>query len=187
MCAILKRVEFDATLDDVVDTNMRVAGRTKVFRRQRALYQWITGGFLAAVLIGTALAPSLSSPSPLGRGIVALMIAVGLAFGGLAGYGSRHYFDWRVRRHYRRMFQDVLHGASAMRFELELRQEGVWTRSRDVETSFPWSRLTRVADTPDAIELWFDPGLVVVRNRAFATDGERREFLDAARASGPRE
>jgi hypothetical protein len=114
----------------------------------------------------------------------AVVVGLGLLMGMLAGYVSRRYFDWRVRRHYQRMCRELLKGATTMRFELEFREANVWTRCRDIETSFAWSRLTGITEKSDSIELWFDPGLVVVRNRAFATDGERREFLDLARAMG---
>jgi hypothetical protein len=173
---VLRRIEFDATLDDMVDTNIRLAGRTVVFQRQRRLYQWVTGSFLAAALIGSAV--SLASVS-LGSGALALILALGATLGGLVGRVSGRYFDWRVRRHYRRMLRDMLDGSGSARFELEVRREGVWTRCRDVETSYPWSRLKRVTDAADSIELWFDPGLVVVRNRVFATESDRRQFLAA--------
>jgi hypothetical protein len=181
---IPKRVEFDTTLDDFVDANIRMAGRTKTFRRQRTLYQWFTGTFFAAALIASLVMRSLTTGLPVPGTMWAVIVGLGLILGVLAGYGSRRYFDWRVRRYYRRICRDLLQDASSMRFELELREAGVWTRCRGIETSFAWSRLTNIIDAADSIELWFDPGLVVVRNRAFATEGERREFLNLARAMG---
>ena len=161
-----------------------MAERIRTFRRQRALNQWVAGSLSAVALIGAVVVRSFSDESPVPGGIWAVVVGLGLPLGMLAGYVSRRYFDWRVRRHYQRICRELFKGATTMRFELEFRQANVWTRCRDIETSFAWSRLTGITDRSDSIELWFDPGLVVVRNRAFATEGERREFLDLARAMG---
>ena len=48
--------------------------------------------------------------------------------------------------------------------------------------SFPWSSATGVEDTEDAITIWFSPGIVVVRNRAFSDATARQAFLARARA-----
>jgi hypothetical protein len=72
-------------------------------------------------------------------------------------------------------------GAEVVRYEFEVRDDVLWSRSVHAEISFPWSRLTRVTDRPDSIELWFDPGLAVVRNRAFQTQEERRDFLESVK------
>ena len=70
-------------------------------------------------------------------------------------------------------------GVEQIRCEFELTDDGLSGKSVHSEMSFPWSRLTRVADLQGSIELWFDPGLVVIRDRAFQTQEERRNFLDA--------
>jgi hypothetical protein len=63
--------------------------------------------------------------------------------------------------------------------------DGLSGRSVHNEISFPWARLTRVTELPDAIEVWFDPGLVVIRDRAFHTPEERQAFLAAVRRHLP--
>lgn len=45
-------VEFDATLDEAVDVQMRFSSRTAAYRRQRKLSQWAMGGMFAVVLSG---------------------------------------------------------------------------------------------------------------------------------------
>ena len=70
-------------------------------------------------------------------------------------------------------------GSGPVHCEFELRDEALWTRTRDSEIPLPWARLTRVHDAGDAIEMWFDPGLAVVRDRAFASADDRRRFLEA--------
>ncbi len=57
--AIPRRIEFETTLDDYVDANIRMAGRTKTFRRQRAVYRWFTGIVSGAPLIAPAVLSEL--------------------------------------------------------------------------------------------------------------------------------
>jgi len=65
--------------------------------------------------------------------------------------------------------------------EIELRREGTWVRNFGVEILFPWSETIDIADLDGAIELRFREGLVVARDKAFATVDHRREFIEAAR------
>lgn len=173
-----KRVEFDATLDEVVDANMRLVQHTATYRKQRRRYQWFVGVCVAGGEAVAILNMSYEVPS-YGTLVVATCAAVigGLALGMLSG----RYHDWRVRRGYRRVLNEMYGGAEAIHCEYELRDNVLWSRSVHNETSFPWSRLTRVEDVPGCIELWFNPGLAVVRDRAFRNQEERRAFLGAVR------
>ena len=115
------RIHFDATLDEVVDANMRLTTRTPSFRASR------------------------------------------------------------MRRQSKRVFAELLGGSADVRCDIELRQEGVWTAQSGVEVTFPWSSAAGVEDTGDAVELRFNPGLVVARNRAFRDNAERLRFIEQAR------
>src|SRR3954452_14057480 len=81
MSSNLKRLAFDATLDEIVDANMRLVQHTAAYRRQRTQYQWVVGvcaagGVAVPVLRGHDL-PSLpllarkSSSAPCGRSFAA--------------------------------------------------------------------------------------------------------------------
>ena len=173
----MKRVEFDSTLDEVVDANMRLVQHTAAYRRQRRQWQWVVGLCVAAGLaVGILRADEAPSLAALAIAPMAALIG-GLTCGALYG----RYHDWYVRRGYRRVVSEMYSGAEAIRCEFEVRDDILWSRSVHAEISFPWSRLTRVTDRPGSIELWFDPGLAVVRDRAFQTQEERRDFLDSVR------
>src|SRR5713101_5995371 len=43
MSTNVTRVEFDSTLDEVVDANMRLVQHTATYRKQRMHYQWFVG------------------------------------------------------------------------------------------------------------------------------------------------
>ena len=175
MSSNLKRLAFDATLDEIVDANMRLVQHTAAYRRQRTQYQWVVGvcaagGVAVPVLRGHDL-PSL----PLLAIAFCAAVVVGIGCGAL--YGAYH--NQHVRRSYRKLIKEMYGGAEQIRCEFELTDDGLSGKSVHSEMSFPWSRLTRVADLPGSVELWFDPGLVVIRDRAFQTTEERRNFLDA--------
>jgi hypothetical protein len=168
------RVEFDSTLDELVDVNIRLAEHTVAFRRQRIWSQVFMGGALAVAMIVTVF---LRAPLRLVTGVAVVGAAV--AFGVLLGFLYGHFYDGYVRRHYRRMLKEMSRGAETIRCEFELRPDVLWCKTTAAEMSFSRSRLTRINDTEDSVELWFDPGLAVVRNRAFLRPDDRREFIDA--------
>jgi hypothetical protein len=179
MNADMKRVEFDSTLDEVVEANMQLVQHTAAYRQQRRQYQWVFGlcvagglavgilrGDRAASLAALAIAPSVA-------------LIGGLTIGALYG----RYHDWYVRRGYQRLVREMYSGAEVVHCEFEARDDVLWSRSVHAEVSLPWSRLTRVNNCPGSIELWFNPGLAIIRDRAFRTQDERQAFLDAVRAA----
>jgi hypothetical protein len=171
---------FDATLDEIVDANVRLVQHTTAYRRQRTRTQWFVGtcgagGVAVPLLRGELLSwPLLAIP-------LCAAVIVGIGFGAL--YGAFH--NQHVRRSYRKLVKEMYGGAEQIRCEFELTEDGLSGKSVHSEVSFPWSRLTRVADLSGSIELWFDPGLVVIQDRAFQTQEERRNVLDAARQHLP--
>ena len=168
------RLEFDSTVDELVDVNFRLAEHTATFRRQRMWSQVFAGGSLTVAMVAT---PFLRGRFPMSVmiAIVGAAIVLGVLFGFLYG----HFHNWYVRRHYHRMVKEMLGGVETFRCEFELRPDVLWCKTTTSELSFPWSRLTRVNDTADSVELWFDPGLAVVRNRAFHRPNDRRDFIEA--------
>jgi hypothetical protein len=170
----VNRVEFDSTLDEVVDVNFRLAEHTKAFRRQRMWSQILVGGCLAAMMVVTVV-----TRGPIPPIAMVVVVAAAVAIGAFFGYLYRHFHNWYIQRHYRRMVKEMLGGADTVRCEFELRPDVLWCKTPVAETSFPWSRLTQVNDTEDSVEMWFDPGLAVVRNRAFPGPDDRRDFVEA--------
>jgi hypothetical protein len=171
------QVEFDVTLDEVVDANMRLVEHTAAYRKPRTHYQWVAGVCVAGGLaVGILKGSEVPSYATLAVASCAALFG-GLALGTLYG----RYHDWHVRRSYRRLVSELYGGTERIACAFEVRDDALCCRSVHGDTSFPWSQLTRVEDVPGSIELWFNPGLAVVRDRAFRTQEERREFLEAVR------
>ena len=89
------RVEFDSTLDEVVDANIRLVRHTTSFRRQRLWSQLFAGGCLTVVLV--ALTLLRDQPPP---GTVAVVVGIGLVAGLVVGYRYGSFHDWYVRQCY---------------------------------------------------------------------------------------
>jgi hypothetical protein len=171
------RIAFDSTIDEMVDVNMLLAGRTNAYRRQRRNSQWFVGACFAMAVV--AVVGSRSDWSFIPTWAVAL--PVGVVGGVLGGWLYGRFHDRYIRRQYQRMVHEMVGGAERVPCVFELRPDVLWTKSTHAEIALPWSRLTRIADVPGSIQFWFDPGLAVVRDRAFVTPDERRRFLDKAR------
>ena len=173
----MNHIEFDSTLDEIVDVNMRLVEHTAAYRQQRTRFQWAVGVCVAGALVAIILVQT-EMPS-----YAALAIASSAALGGgvAVGFLYGRYHDRHVRHYYRRIAKEMYGGVEQVHWEFELRKDALWTKSAHAEVSFPWVRLTRVNDTQGSIELWFDPGLAVVRDRAFPTEKDRERFLDAVK------
>jgi hypothetical protein len=167
-------VEYDATLDELADVQMRVVKSTATYRRQRRESQWAIG-----VIVCGVLAVLLEGQVP-----IALVVMSSVACGGAAAYLYGKLHERYILRHYRRMVRELYRGVSSIRCAVDLREKVVWTKTGGTEVSFPWSGRTAVKNNADSIEMWFDPGLVVVRNRAFRTEAERAAFLHTVRNFG---
>jgi hypothetical protein len=176
------RVEFDATIDEVVDVQIRLLKRTETrnrLKRQQVLFT----GFAGAVGLPLAL---LSQIRPLSFPLIVAVITVGVAVGVLVAYLYGHYFEWHVRHYTRRLIAETSTGAGALVQEIELRTMGVWCRTGGMEITLPWAQITHVTDAVDAVELWFSlPALVRVPSRAFSSDESRRVFLREVRTLAP--
>jgi hypothetical protein len=175
----INRLEFDSTVDEIVDVQLRLAQKTAAFKRQRRNSIWFVAVF-------SAVAPPVIFFWRVTDGqAVAVAAVVGLILGPLAGYLYGRFYDYYVKKHSRRMVVEMLGASQNTRCEYELRPDALWSRFRDMELTLPWSRLTRIEDGPGAISLWFDPGLAVIQDRAFRNADDRRQFLETVRARLP--
>jgi hypothetical protein len=175
-------VEFDATIDELTDVHLRLSHRATAYRRGRARNRWVVGGSCALAIAGGAFG-RMARPVPLSILLVITIAAVagGVIIGFLYGRFEAAY----VRRHARRSLVELHGGTEPFRCEFEIRRDGLWARSKDVETTFAWPKLVRVAETDGDVEFTFDPGLVVIRARAFPTPADRAAFLNDVRLVAP--
>jgi hypothetical protein len=176
-----ERVEFDTTLDEIVDTQLRATRLTKAGRswRRRAV---VGAGVSAGVLFTGVVFLALSIRADAARVTDFAIAAVGgLVIGSGWGRTYGRIYDWWVRRRTGRFIAEWLGGKGPFRCEIELRLRGPWVRMASVETAYTWTDATYVEDKPDSIEVRFLAGLIVVRNRVFQTPFSRQRFLQEVR------
>ena len=172
------RIEFDATLDEVADVGIRIVRHTGAYQSARRRTQWIFGATLTLLfLVGSG---ALGQADSAGDWAIILGVGIGVGLGAGVLYGGLH--DRWVRNHHRQVVAEMHAGATSVHCEVALRPENLWIKQNDLEQVFPWHRTTMVNDSGDAVELWFAQGLVVLRNRVFASPATRREVLESARA-----
>jgi hypothetical protein len=175
------RIQFDSTLDEVVDAGIRLTTRTQTFRAYRARAVWVSGGCLSAALLATVFFRGNQNQVELSAAMWTILVVVALSLGAGFGYLYGRYIDGAMRRQYKKIVSEQFGGVTDVRCEIELRREGVWVVQNGMEMTFPWKNVAGIEDTGDAIELRFSPGLVVARNRAFRDEIERGQFLERAR------
>jgi hypothetical protein len=168
------RVAFDATLDEFVDVHMRQV-RLALGWIPLRLYPMMAGGAGVTVLTVILVYREFG---PLSGTEMLLTVALGVLVGGCCGLLYLRHLAWRVQQALLRQYGDRF----PMRCEIELRPTCLWVRQDGVEMALDWATAEAVNDTPDGVELWFRWGLVVARDRGFATSSHREWFVGQARA-----
>jgi hypothetical protein len=167
--------EYDATVDECVDTSLRAFRRTATHARTRLRSRLFVGGCFALGMFFTILQESGDSFA------IDIVLPLTLVAGAIvaAVYGPVH--NHLHVRQMRRFFLERFKGAPTLHCRVELRPDGLWARSADMDVSIPWQRVTGIVEASAGVELWTDPmGLCLVPLRAFATTADYRAFVDAA-------
>lgn len=170
-------VQFDATVDDLVDVQLRFLRKSKV----ASSWPRVDGLFIS---LGTALAVFVLIRFLLDAGLAAGFIGAGIA--ALVAYITYpHDYERRIRRRLSRLLTEQFGKSQSLLCEVELRPKGIWVRQGNIEIIHDWAALRAIQDTPAGVEFTFSGGLLLVRSRAFATRAERDEFLARSRALAP--
>src|SRR5262245_42343684 len=159
------RVQYEATLDDMVDVSLRAMSRSRLAR------SWRWQSALGTGLVAGLILFELVHESP----------GVSLAVGGIAAVvGEALYAIRQVRavRLVRLKYCQEQYGADGtVKFELQLSEAGLWSRQNKTHTIFDWPAISAIEQTPDAIDfLTREGGVVSVHRRGFQSDEEMRQL-----------
>lgn len=167
-------MEFDATLQDVVDVELRMLKRSAVARRWGRRDSIIIGTMSA---LGIFIVLGFVTPSPPMDFRIALSLGCMALFPFLFHRMHRDEGSLRAEQYFREQLGD-----GPIRIIVELRSEGAWVRQANVQMLFEWEHATAIEDTPGGVEMIFQRGgIVVVRDRAFESATQRTEFIERAR------
>lgn len=131
-----------------------------------------TGGFFVTLLIIAGHE----------AGGVANVAGLAMAAGALCWPLYGPLYDGGMRRRLHRLLSEQTGDRKSWLCEVALRPDGVWSRSRGVETLTGWDEVTAIEDTPGAVELHCRNSFVIVRDRAFASSSQRAMFLEASKS-----
>ena len=161
------KVKFEFTLDDVVDGVERNAVRSATVGRLRVgqTIMASTSAFLFSFLVIP--------------GTNARKLAWAFAMALLAAIIQRFQSSGTRKRRMKQLFQERFGPNGPYVCEVEVGPSGLITNQMGTQMQRKWSAIQSVEDTGNAIEFVMQGfGNVVVRNRAFKSKDEWREFLD---------
>ena len=165
------KVQFDFTIDDMVDVSERATGRSALVRSWRWRSTFVACGL-------TALMVYLVTSGSEGLRLFTACIAIGL---GLSIFPSS--MERARKSRLRRFLRERLGGDGPFRCEVELKPDGVAVSQAGTQSLRQWSAIAAIEETADAIEIIpRGAGTLVVRNRAFGSPAERAEFVRLARS-----
>lgn len=170
------RIQFEFTIDELVDLQERVAERSKVarkWRRQGMTLTAVLGGLIWGV-------PSLIFLYFIFLASWALLFAFVPALIGAAIALSQYH--GKARQQYHKYFREKYGDRNTFPFELELSAAGICTRQFGVQSTYEWSLVEEMTTSESSVEFdLFGGGAISVKRRAFASAIEQQAFIDAAR------
>ncbi|MBD0369290.1 MAG: hypothetical protein ICV60_00440 [Pyrinomonadaceae bacterium] len=171
------RVQFEATLDDLVDLHERITARSKLAR------SWIRQGAVWSALISAIISGIPAFLVAYGIwGILALAAGLASVAGLISAVTALLFYRDRMRQRYYAAFREQFGNRESFPFEAELTEAGIWTRQMGVQYMFEWANVEEMKLTEDAVEFYMYGGsAVAVRKRAFASTDEEQQFVDEAR------
>jgi YcxB-like protein len=164
------KVRFEFQIDDLIDVGERTLAASRVVKRIRL------SGLFSSAVIGAILAYAASGDTGPGRPFYVVIGAIVCALA---------YPLLRKRtteRRLRAFWRERLGSEGPFVCEVELTEEGVTTRQFGTESTRPWSKVRAVEEGQGSVDIFTMEGLIVVRDRAFASPDERKQFLDLGRS-----
>src|SRR5882762_5657740 len=163
------RVEFNYTVEDLVEAQLRLLKRSRAVRawrlRDLVLTSLFTGGFLFAVI-----------PEEITVRII--VGSIGLLLGAVVyPFMNRE----TVKRRLRKLCEENAGPDKTFNCEVELNQSGIHAKTNGIQIIYSWENVTDIQETQDSVDIYSGKGgLVVVRNRAFTSPEERLQFIELA-------
>ena len=156
------KLRFDATLDDFIDVAVRSSPLTN---------EWYV--YFALYTVGTALV----------NGIIAQFLWSNPYITGIGAAGGAIYIvlaNYKIReRRARRLYQDTYRITKPVAVKVEITEGGLSFKQFGITTIYDWDAVRIAEQTDDAIYFRIPcTHILAVRNRAFASDAQKEEFLE---------
>jgi hypothetical protein len=160
------RVEFEFTPEEMVDVHRRALKRSQAVRSfQRT--EWVS---LSLISGGLGFLLWLDKGWRIGLFVGALS---GLIAAILYPTINKRLMDSRLRK----LLREKRDPREPLVCEVELTAAGVWIRQAKTQTILEWESVAAITLTDDGVEIISKSGGLMVRNRAFKSDDDRKQFL----------
>jgi len=169
------RVQFDATLDDMVDAAFREVSRSRSLSRSRR-WDYLAVSIVAGILAGITTYLVIPDTREI-RLVLAGVAAVGSA--AITPIAQRLSAKRRVRAYLR----EKLGSETPFNVEVELSREGVSANQKTGKVILAWHQIDSIHETTDSIDILpRHGGIIVVRKRAFASNEMMQQFIQEAQS-----
>jgi len=168
------KVQFDFTVDDMVDVAERAVTRSPVAR------SWRWQGLLTSCLL-SALVAYIVVPGSDARRLFAAVIGALIA-AAIYPFSAARSRKRRLQKYFRERFG----GDGPYSCEVELTPTGLVTVQSGTRTVRDWSSIVQIQETADSVDfVTKGAGSLIVRNRAFRSAEEHHAFVKLARSYAP--
>jgi len=164
------RIQFEYTLDDVVDVEWRALKRSAAARawrwRELVLSSLLSGVLLFGIIPG-------ETTTRVVVGVIGLILGASL-------YPKVN--ESTIKRRLSKLFQENAGPDKVLICEVELLESGVHIRQNSMEIIYRWDNIKEIQETIDSVDLYSDKGglVVVVRKRAFEASSGQEQFIELA-------
>lgn len=163
------RVQFEFTRADLIDASKRFSARSKVIR------SWKWQGVFYSALFTWLLVFAFLFRTPLKGALIALAAAGGAAL------TYPYFHKTGTEKRLRKLHQEILGNENSFVCEVELTETGFSINQTNRQIKYDWQTVHEISETNDSVDIFTrDGGGVIVRNRAFQSDADRRKFVDLA-------
>lgn len=164
-------VQFEATLDELVDVSLRSieTSKTSLSRQRRShILASLSLGLIAIILI---------------PGSTILKLGIGIAVSLVVAILYPLFYRRALDRNIRETLKEQLHGSSSFTVEVELTEEGIAFHQLGTRITHDWANVKAVSSTAHGVDFTFKGGgIATVRDRAFAAPDQRDQFIERAQA-----
>lgn len=165
------KITYTYTLEDLYELTLRE--RRRHFKRPADTVKSLVYWSLAYVPLGAWTLASFGAPAT--HPLVVILA-------GACGMTMWVYDTMAVRTRIYDYNEHLLGGRGPFTSEVELTPDAMLTRSYGIETRYPWSSVSDVSVSDLGVEIAVHRrGFVTIQPSAFATTGDREEFVHCAR------
>ena len=163
------RVQFEFTLEDMIDATKRFLARSKVVR------SWRSKELIWSAILCWGLVFLVFLKAPLKGAVFGFFAAVIATI----VYPSLHkrMVDKRLGKFFKEKFGDK----NSFICEVELTPTGYSTKAMNSQGTYKWESVEEIVTSEDAVSIFArESGGVIVRSRAFTSPAQQQEFFELA-------